>query len=58
MIWGTRDIALSRELAQPSIDYCDVGRLVMLEQASHWVQHDQPETVNQLLLAHLTGESS
>jgi pimeloyl-ACP methyl ester carboxylesterase len=57
MIWGAGDIALGRELAQPSIDYCDGGRLVMLEDATHWVQHDQPQAVNQLLLEHLTGDS-
>ncbi|MBP8292948.1 MAG: alpha/beta hydrolase, partial [Caldilineaceae bacterium] len=28
MLWGAQDIALGRELAQPSIDQCDDGRLV------------------------------
>lgn len=50
MIWGANDIALSRTMAQPSIDLCDAGRLVFLEEASHWVQHEEPETVNRLLL--------
>ncbi|MFN3980720.1 MAG: alpha/beta fold hydrolase [Caldilinea sp.] len=50
MIWGANDIALSRTMAQPSIDLCDNGRLVFLEEASHWVQHEEPETVNRLLL--------
>ncbi len=58
VIWGANDIALGRELARGSIDYCDDGRLVMLDEATHWVQHDRPETVNQLLVEHLTGESS
>jgi len=53
MLWGTQDIALGRELAQPSIDQCDDGRLVYLEEASHWVQHEEPARVNQLLLEHL-----
>lgn len=50
MIWGARDTALSRSMAQPSIELCDNGRLVFLEEASHWVQHEEPAQVNQLLL--------
>lgn len=50
MIWGTKDIALDRSMAQPSIDMCNQGRLVFFEQATHWVQHDEPERVTRLLL--------
>jgi pimeloyl-ACP methyl ester carboxylesterase len=50
MIWGVHDIALSRAMAPPSIALCTDGRLVFLEEASHWVQHEEPETVNRLLL--------
>ena len=50
VIWGKQDGALGYEMAQPSVDLCDDGRLVMIEQASHWVQHDVPEQVNKLLL--------
>lgn len=53
MIWGARDTALSRSMAQPSIELCDDGRLVFLEEASHWVQHEEPARVNQLLLEFL-----
>jgi pimeloyl-ACP methyl ester carboxylesterase len=49
LIWGARDVALGREMAQPSIDLCDDGRLVFLEEATHWVQNDEPARVNQLL---------
>ena len=57
MIWGAQDSALSRAMAQPSIDLCDDGRLVFLEEASHWVQHEEAAAVNRLLLEFL-GESS
>ncbi len=50
LIWGTKDRFLGRELAQPSIDLCDEGKLVFIEEASHWVQHEEPERVNELLL--------
>ncbi len=50
MIWGENDFALSRKMPQPSIDLCDDGRLVMIKNATHWVQHDEPSQVNQLLI--------
>lgn len=49
MIWGAKDRFLGRELAQPSIDLCDDGRLVFIDEASHWVQHEEPDRVNALL---------
>ncbi|MBN2147885.1 MAG: alpha/beta hydrolase [Anaerolineales bacterium] len=53
MLWGKNDIALSHKMAQPSIDLCNEGRLIFFEDATHWVQHDEAETVNQQLLAFL-----
>jgi len=53
MIWGAKDRFLGRELAQPSIDLCDQGRLEFIEEATHWVQHEEPERVNRLLLEFL-----
>jgi epoxide hydrolase 4 len=50
MIWGARDRYLSKEMAQPSIDLCDNGRLVMINDATHWVQHDAAAQVNSLLI--------
>jgi pimeloyl-ACP methyl ester carboxylesterase len=49
VIWGAKDVALTREMAQQSVDYCDDGRLVLFEQATHWVHHDETEQVNALL---------
>lgn len=54
MIWGAGDIAMGREMAQPSIEYCDDGRLVFLEEATHWVHHDEPDRVNELLVEFLS----
>jgi epoxide hydrolase 4 len=49
VIWGERDRHLGAELAEP--ERRDVPRLHRVERldASHWVQHDEPETVNRLL---------
>ena len=50
VIWGTRDRHLGAELAEPEPrDVPNLARVEYLD-ASHWVQHDQPEAVNQLLI--------
>ena len=50
IIWGMKDIALSHCLACPSMDYCDEGRLLFFPEATHWVQHEEADEVNQHLL--------
>ena len=50
MLWGKRDVALSSEMAQPSIDLCDHGELTFFDKSTHWVQHDAKEEVNQKLI--------
>lgn len=54
LIWGARDKFLSRELAEQSVALCDAGKLVFIENASHWVQHEEPARVNELLLQFLS----
>jgi pimeloyl-ACP methyl ester carboxylesterase len=53
ILWGKQDPHLSHQMAPLSLAYCQAGQLVMIENATHWVQHDQPERVNQLMLEHL-----
>ena len=50
ILWGRNDIALVSASAQQSLEYCEYGRLIMLDDATHWVQHDAPDRVNQHLL--------
>lgn len=49
VLWGVRDIALSKELAQPSVNHCQQGQLVFFENATHWLQHDEPEAVSEAI---------
>jgi pimeloyl-ACP methyl ester carboxylesterase len=49
LLWGTGDRFLGKEMAQPSIDLCDDGRLVFLD-ATHWVQHEEPAEVHRRLV--------
>jgi len=53
IVWGTRDRFLGREMVEPSLALCDDGRLVELPEATHWLQHEEPERVNRLLLEFL-----
>ena len=55
IIWGAHDLALSRALAPKSLEMCDNGRLVFIENATHWVQHDEPARVNELIRSFVQG---
>ena len=44
-------------MAQPSIDLCE-GKLVVLDEATHWVQHEESDRVNDLLIRFLLEGSS
>ena len=55
LIWGAQDQFLERSLAQQSIDWCDRGRVVYLEDATHWVHHEQPEEVARLIVDFLAA---
>jgi pimeloyl-ACP methyl ester carboxylesterase len=50
ILWGVQDLALSRRMARPSLDYCEDGNLIFFPDATHWVQHEEPEEVNRQLL--------
>jgi pimeloyl-ACP methyl ester carboxylesterase len=49
ILWGARDHFLGRGLAPASLALCDRGWLEVFEEATHWVQHDEPACVNRLL---------
>src|SRR5215472_1480848 len=53
VIWGAQDAFAERELAEASARLCDNARVTYLERSTHWVQHDEPERVGDLLLAFL-----
>jgi pimeloyl-ACP methyl ester carboxylesterase len=51
VIWGERDRYLGAELAEPDrADVPGLERVVRLPDASHWVQHDEPDRVSELLI--------
>ena len=50
IIWGAQDPFLVRAMAPESANWCDHARVEMIEEATHWVQVEEPERVNRLLL--------
>src|SRR5262249_51655773 len=50
LIWGRREAYAIPDLAKASIRLCADGRIVYFDQSTHWVQHDEPERVVELLL--------
>ncbi|AYA37287.1 alpha/beta hydrolase [Hymenobacter oligotrophus] len=51
MLWGKRDAFLQADMAQQSLAYCDHGRLTYFDKATHWLQHEEPQRVTEMLLA-------
>jgi len=54
IIWGVDDVALGPEMVEPSAALCREAEVFRIAGAGHWVQHEEPERVNRLLLDFLT----
>ncbi len=57
IIWGVNDRYIIPEAAQMSLDFCDNARLEYIDTATHWVQHEEPQRVNQLMVEFLGAAS-
>ena len=55
ILWGDRDRFLDRGLAEAAAALCDDARVVHMEKAGHWVQHEAAARVNRELAAFLSG---
>ncbi|MBW8756247.1 MAG: alpha/beta fold hydrolase [Burkholderiales bacterium] len=53
VLWGDRDQALEPALAEASLAWCDAGEVIHFPQATHWLQHEEPEAVVARLLEFL-----
>jgi len=56
MIWGERDVALTKATTYGTEAYVSDLTLRYLPDVSHWVQQDDPDTVGRMLRAWLSGE--
>ena len=50
LIWGEEDTALGTELIEPIARPCTDIRVERIPDATHWVQHEEPDHVNALLI--------
>jgi len=57
VIWGEHDAALDIATAHASMQLCTDCELKVVPGASHFVQHDEPKTVNGLLLDFFSTEA-
>lgn len=51
IVWGLEDVALAPELAVDSDQRCERSRLELLEETSHWVHHERPARLTELITA-------
>lgn len=51
ILWGVRDAFLLPEMAQDSLRYCANAELIRFPDCSHWLHHEEPARVSELLTA-------
>lgn len=49
IIWGLGDQFLHQSTAKESLKFCADGELILVDDATHWVLHEQPDIVNRLI---------
>ena len=50
ILWGQLDRFLLAEMAQESVQFCDSAELTYFPNATHWLQHEEPDAVNAALI--------
>jgi epoxide hydrolase 4 len=50
ILWGECDAFLLPQMAQDSLRYCDSAELYTFANATHWLQHEEPTRVSELLI--------
>ena len=53
VVWGAQDAFVGMEAARRSVARCEHGRLVVLEEGTHWIHIEEAERVNSLMLSFL-----
>jgi len=55
ILWGERDAFLLSEMARESLSYCTNAELFTFANATHWLQHEEPVRVSELLIDFFRG---
>ena len=58
ILWGERDAFLLAEMAQESLRYCAKGELFTFAEATHWLLHEEPTRVSEMLIDFFRSESA
>lgn len=48
--WGVEDTALKYEMGVDSLKHCENAKIEKVEEATHWILHEQPEKISQLMI--------
>jgi len=56
IIWGKKDATLSAAMAKDSLKHCTQGKLIYIDDATHWLHHEKPDMLNELILNFVTGK--
>lgn len=52
ILWGEQDRFLGTQMVDPSLALCDRGEVQRFPEASHWLQHEEPDQVAESLIEH------
>ena len=55
ILWGERDAFLLAEMARESLRHCTNAELFTFANATHWLQHEEPARVSELLIDFFRG---
>lgn len=50
--WGKRDAYLNYKMAAASLEFCDDGKLILYDDATHWLQHEEAQAVSEAIISH------
>ena len=54
ILWGAKDKFLVEDMASKSLANCLRGQLHMLQDLSHWLHHEDPDRINNLIMDFIT----
>ncbi|MBW2459335.1 MAG: alpha/beta fold hydrolase [Deltaproteobacteria bacterium] len=57
LLWGRKDRFLGSEMAAPSLALCEEAKLTLVDDATHWVHHERPELVSDVLVEWFGGDA-
>jgi pimeloyl-ACP methyl ester carboxylesterase len=53
ILWGVKDQFIEPGVARSSFALCDDARIEWFDEATHWIQHEEPDLVNRLIIGFL-----